>query len=153
MDVIYHSVPALPAGRERELGVAPRALDALLREADVVTLHVPGTVGNDGLIGARELALMRPDAILVNTSRGRVVDEDALYDALASGRIAGAGLDVHRVEPRPPGDRFAALDNVVLTPHIAGGSRLDALRELAAVFENMRAVLAGGPPVHGAVTA
>jgi phosphoglycerate dehydrogenase-like enzyme len=148
MDAIYHSVPELPEERERALGVSRRSLDELLAEADVVSVHVPGTTA--GLLGARELALMRPQALLINTSRGRVIDEDALYDALVTGAIAGAGLDVHRVEPRPPGDRFAALENVVLTPHIAGGSRLNTLDEVGAMFENMRAVMAGGPPPHGA---
>jgi phosphoglycerate dehydrogenase-like enzyme len=151
MDVIYHSVAELPDERERALGVARRSLPALLAEADIVSVHVPGTAANDGLIGAPELAQMRADALLVNTSRGRVIDEDALYDALLAGRIAGAGLDVHRVEPRPIGDRFAQLDNVVLTPHIAGGSRLDTLVEVRALFDNMRAVLSGEAPPHGAV--
>jgi phosphoglycerate dehydrogenase-like enzyme len=80
-----------------------------------------------------------------------LVDEDALFDALAAGTIAGAGLDVHRLEPRQARDRFAALPNVVMTPHIAGGSRLGVLQEATAIFANMRAALAGEPPLHGRV--
>jgi phosphoglycerate dehydrogenase-like enzyme len=72
------------------------------------------------------------------------VDEDALFDALAAGKIAGAGFDVHRLESRQARDRFAALPNVVMTPHIAGGSRLGVLKEATAIFANMHAALAGG---------
>jgi phosphoglycerate dehydrogenase-like enzyme len=92
---------------------------------------------------------MRSHAFFVNTSRGRLVDEDALYDALLHRRIAGAGLDVHRIEPRPTVDRFCTMQNVILTPHLAGGSRLGILDELQLIFENCRAVLIGEAPLHG----
>ncbi len=91
---------------------------------------------------------MQPTAFLINTARGPILDEDALYDALVQGRIAGAGLDVHLVEPRPSDDRFCALPQVILTPHLAGRSRLGLLREIAVIYDNMRAVLAGDLPVH-----
>lgn len=153
MRVRYTARTRLPVEREVELGVEHRALPALLAEADIVSLHVPGPIVEAPVIGSAELATMRPGALLINTARGRLVDEDALYAALVTGRLGGAGLDVHGVEPRPTGDRFHALDSVVLTPHIAGGSRLEVLDEVAMMFENVRAVLAGGIPVHGRVAA
>ncbi|GAA0378781.1 D-glycerate dehydrogenase [Acrocarpospora corrugata] len=140
MRVIYHNRTGLSG--------AYRSLPDLLAEADVVSLHAKSATP---VIGRAEIAAMRPGALLVNTSRGRLIDEDALYDALVTGRLGGAGLDVHQVEPRPPGDRFCALDNVVLTPHIAGGSRLDVLDEVALMFDNIRHALAANPPPHGRV--
>jgi len=151
MRVVYTARTRLTVERETALGVEHRTLSALLAEADIVSLHVPGTIATAPVIGRAELAAMRPGALLINTARGRLVDEDALYDALVSGQLGGAGLDVHGVEPRPVGDRFAALDSVVLTPHIAGGSRLEVLGEVARMVENIRAVLGGGAPVHGRV--
>lgn len=92
-------------------------LDELLRQADFVSIHCPLTEKTRGLIGARELALMKPDAWLLNTARGGIVDEDALYDALIHHRIAGAALDCFAQEPVTAPSRFAGLDNVLLAPH------------------------------------
>jgi phosphoglycerate dehydrogenase-like enzyme len=153
MRILYADARRHAPGREQALEVEYRSLEELLETADYVSLHVPGTAGNERFFGADQLARMRPSAFLVNTSRGRVVDEDALYAALVEQRIAGAGLDVHAHEPRPGADRFCALENVVLTPHISGGSRLDTLAEIAEMFENMRAALTGALPPHGLVTA
>lgn len=114
-------------------------------------MHASNIGPNDRLIGRVAFSTMKRTAFFINTSRGRPVDEDALFDALAAGTIAGAGLDVHRVEPRPANDRFASLPNVVMTPHLAGGSRLGLLNEAAAMFANMRAALAGATPPHGRV--
>ena len=108
---------------EAELGVEHAPLDDLLAAADLVTLHVPLTPETRGLIGARELALMRTGAVLVNISRGPVVDEAALLAALREGRIA-AGLDVFDEEPLPAGHPLTRLENVVLTPHIASAGRV-----------------------------
>jgi glyoxylate reductase len=130
---------------ERALGVEHAALDDLLRAADVVTLHVPLTDATRGLIGARELALMRPGAVLVNISRGPVVDERALVEALAEGRIA-AGLDVFDEEPIGAGHPLAALPNVVLTPHIASAGRLTRARMAALAVDNLLAMAAGERP-------
>ena len=88
---------------------------------------------------------MKPTAFLINTARGPILDEAALYDALTRGTIAGAGLDVHTIEPRPAPDRLASLRNVILTPHIAGGSRKGVLNEIETILSNARAVLAGEP--------
>jgi len=93
-------------------------LDELLRQADVITIHVVLGAASRGLIRRRELGLMRPGAFLVNTSRGPIVDADALFDALEGGRIAGAALDVFDVEPLPADHRLRRLDNVALTPHV-----------------------------------
>jgi phosphoglycerate dehydrogenase-like enzyme len=100
--------------------VEPVGLEQLLRTADVVSLHTPLTEVTRHLIGRRELGLMRPEAFLVNTSRGGVVDEAALVEALESRRIGGAGLDVFEVEPLPVDSPLRRLPNVILTPHTAG---------------------------------
>jgi phosphoglycerate dehydrogenase-like enzyme len=147
---VRYSGRRLAPEQERALGVEHRSLPDLLGGSDAVTLHVPGTVAAP-VLGRAEIAAMRPGALLVNTGRGRLVDEDALYDALVAGHLAGAGLDVHACEPRPRGDRFCDLDSVVLTPHIAGGSRLEVLDEVRLVFENVRSVAAGAAPPHGRV--
>ena len=104
-----------------EGGAGRHNIDTVFRKADVVSLHVPLTSETSGLADARRLSLMRPGAILINTARGGIVDENALANALASGRIAGAALDVFEREPltREAGAHFAGL-NVLLTPHIAG---------------------------------
>lgn len=120
MRVVYHDIARLPPHEEDALGVTFRLLRELLAEADVVSLHVPLLPATRNLIGAAELGQMKPDAILINTSRGPVVDEAALVRALADGGIAGAGLDVLAKEPPDPDNPLFGMDNVVLTPHQAG---------------------------------
>jgi glyoxylate reductase len=121
MRVLYTDAVALPADVERELEAVSVDLDILLAEADFVSLHVPLSPETHHLIGAPQLARMKPTAILVNTSRGPVVDEAALVEALREGRIFGAGLDVYEREPEVhPG--LLELENVVLAPHIASAS-------------------------------
>jgi len=115
---------AAAAGAER------RELDALLAEADVVSIHVSLTPTSRGLIDERRLALMKPSAYLVNTARGPIVDERALVAALAARRIAGAGLDVFDEEPLPAGHPLTKLDNVVLAPHL-GWTTDDGYRKFA----------------------
>jgi phosphoglycerate dehydrogenase-like enzyme len=149
MTVLYHNRRSLPAARDGELGIAYAAMADLLAGSDFVALTAANLPENDRLIGAAAFAAMKPSACFVNISRGRMVDEDALYGALTGGRIAGAGLDVHRIEPRPPGDRFAALDTVIMTPHLAGGSRRHVLEEVRQIYENCRAALDGAKPPHG----
>jgi D-3-phosphoglycerate dehydrogenase len=103
---------------ERE-GVSLVGLDELLREADFVSLHLPGSPGTRGFIGAGELARMKPTAYLINTARGEVVDEEALFSALQTGKLAGAGLDVFAQEPPEKSSPLLSLPNVVLAPHVA----------------------------------
>jgi len=120
-------------------------LDELLAQADFVSLHASLTPGTRHLIGARELGLMKPTAYLINAARGPIVVEEALVDALAGRRIAGAGLDVFENEPNVPA-RLRGMPNVVLTPHV--GSAVAELREAMAnvVVDNILAVLAGKRP-------
>jgi len=145
MRVLYCNRNRLPAEQEAKLGVEFAPIGTLLAESDFVSLHATNIPDNRGLIGASTFAAMKRSAFFINTARGPIVDEDALYDALTKGTIAGAGLDVHTIEPRPTPDKFAALRNVILTPHIAGGSRKGVLREIDVVLNNCRAVLAGKP--------
>ncbi len=120
------------------------SLNALLAESDVVSLHCPLTDGTRGLIGAREIALMKPTAFLVNTARGEVVDEPALIAALHAGRIAGAGLDSFAEEP-PVANPLWQLPNVILTPHVAGVTE-DARRAVSIMTAtNVLAFLRGEP--------
>jgi phosphoglycerate dehydrogenase-like enzyme len=112
--------PQLDADTVARHGARKVELDELLRQADFVSLHCPLTPTTRNLIGARELALMKPDAYLVNTARGGIVDEDALFEALSARRIAGAALDVFLGEPILEPHRFGQLDNVILAPHSIG---------------------------------
>jgi glyoxylate reductase len=109
---------------EAELGLEWRLLPDLLGESDYVSLHVALTPETRGMIGATELALMKPQAVLVNTARGGVVDQEALIEALEEGLIGGAALDVFAVEPLPPDDPLLGLDNVVVAPH-AGSATVE----------------------------
>lgn len=124
------------------------SLDELLRQSDFVSLHVPLTPETRHLIGQRELALMKPTAVLVNTARGAVVDQSALYEALVAGRPAAAALDVTEVEPIPLQDRLLELPNVIITPHIASASLATRTRMALLAVENLEAGLAGRPLPH-----
>ena len=121
-------------------------MDELLRESDIVTLHVPLLKSTRRLIGARELGLMKPSAVLINTCRGPVVEEKALHSALAGRRIWGAGLDVFEVEPAGGGHPLFGLDNVVVAPHVAGKSSESYPRRVDFAYRNMQRVWAGKPP-------
>jgi phosphoglycerate dehydrogenase-like enzyme len=145
MRVIYSNRNRLSAAQDTELGVTYVPLDRLLAESDFVSLHATNLPANRGLLDAKAFAAMKRTAIFVNTSRGPMVDEDALYDALSKGTIAGAGLDVHTLAPRPTPDRLSTLPNIIMTPHVAGGSRTGIVNEVEAVLDNCRAVLAGQP--------
>ncbi len=138
--------PNLSEERAAEAGAARIAtLNELLRTADIVSVHVPLNEGTRGLIGAKELALMKPTAFLVNTSRGPIVDEAALIDALDDGRLAGAGLDVYDREPLPPDHPFRRVERLIATPHI--GYVTDATYHVfyRDVVEDIAAWLKGEP--------
>ncbi len=145
MRVIYYNRSRLPEAEEQRLGATRVERDELLEQADFVVVMAPYSPATHHLIGAAELALMKPTAILVNSARGGVVDDAALVEALASGRIAGAGLDVFEGEPRiHPG--FARLANVVMTPHIGSASRATRVVMCNTAAANMAAVLDGVEP-------
>jgi glyoxylate reductase len=144
MRVLYHNRKHDPEA-ERSLGAEYRPKAELLREADFVVLSVPLSSETRHLIGAAELALMKPTAFLVNVARGPVVDEAALAEALRSGGLAGAGLDVFEEEPKlHPG--LLGLENVALTPHIGSASRATRLRMASRAAENCVAALEGRRP-------
>src|SRR5690606_23490388 len=127
----------LPSDEEARLGLRNGMLDEVLTAADVLTLHVPLTASTRGLIGRNEIARLKPGAIIVNTARGGLIDEAALVEALKSGHVLAAGLDVFESEPPPPGHPLLTLPNVVLTPHISAGTR-DAMRQkMQAIFDNI----------------
>ncbi len=136
--------------RGPKTGVVGRFLPLgdLLAEADIVSLHVPLTDETRGLIGAAELAAMRPGAVLVNTARGGLVDETALVAALGSGRLRGAGLDVFGEEPVAPDNPLLTLPNVVVAPHMAWLTPETLERSLGVAFENCRRLAADLPLVH-----
>lgn len=145
--VIYTDIAEIPPEVERELAVSRVALDELLARSDVVTLHVPLTRATRHIIDAGALARMKRGAMLINCARGPVVDEAALVEALAGGHLAGAGLDVFEVEPLQAGSPLVDFPNVVLTPHMAAGTR-DAMRQkLTDVFANIDRFRRGEPLV------
>ncbi|HWC02065.1 MAG TPA: NAD(P)-dependent oxidoreductase [Methylomirabilota bacterium] len=148
MRVCGHSPSAEP-GRLRRLGIEPCAsLGELLASADVVSLHVPLRAETRGLIGRAELGRMKPGAWLVNTARGALVDHAALVEALRSGRLGGAGLDVFRQEPVPVDDPLLGLPNVVLSPHIGGASDRAMERTALAVAAAILQAARGRRPRH-----
>lgn len=148
MQVLYTKRTRLPEAIERRLGVAYRPLDDLLAASDFVLLSLPHSPESDKLIGARELALMRPDAYLVNIARGPLVDEPALVDALSCGRLRGAGLDVFAEEPVPYDHPLLALENVIVTPHIGGGTGGARVNQMGDVLANVVRFARGDAPLH-----
>jgi phosphoglycerate dehydrogenase-like enzyme len=120
-----------------------RPLPELLAESDIVSLHLPLTDETAGLLDKAALAQMKPDAVLVNTSRGGVIEEDALVDALRTGGLAAAGLDVFAVEPVPVTNPLLTLDNVVLTPHVTWYTADTMRRYLEHAVDNCRRIRDG----------
>jgi phosphoglycerate dehydrogenase-like enzyme len=142
--------PAEGARRAPVVGTAtvasgPEGLAALLRRSDFVVLAAPGTAETRAMIDRGALARMKPTAVLVNVSRGALVDEAALYESLASGKLRGAALDVFAVEPLPDGHPLWSLPNVLITPHVSAVTRAFWEREVDLVTENLRRFQAGEP--------
>ena len=131
--------------RAAQYGVEFLSLEDLLRRSDVISLHTALSPETQKLIGREQLALMKPTSILVNTSRGGVVDEASLISALEQKSIAGAGLDVFEIEPLPIGHPLTKLDNVVLSPHAGGMAYNGTMRGLEMSIENLEAFAAGHP--------
>jgi phosphoglycerate dehydrogenase-like enzyme len=147
MRVQYYDIARLTEDAEDALGVRFRLMGELLATSDIVTLHVPLDATTRHMIGAPELARMKPEAILVNTSRGPVIDERALARALADNALFGAGLDVFDQEPPPPDNPLFALSNVVLTSHFAGPTWDNQIARLRNAFDNVQRVQRGEPPL------
>lgn len=127
------------------------SLDQLLRESDYVVVTVPFTRGNEGSLGADQLALMKPTARLIVISRGGIVDEDALARALREGRLAGAALDVTATEPLPPDSELWDIENLLISPHLAGGSQLAGQRILEIFIDNLGRFVHGEFPLRNQV--
>jgi len=143
--IIYYDVIHRP-DIEREYDVKFTEFDELIRSSDIISLHVPLLPSTKHLLGEREFSLMKQTAILINTSRGAVIDQEALIKALKNGQIRGAGLDVFVKEPLPLDDRLIGLENVLLTPHAASGT-LETRRKMAMTCaENVKAYLEGRYP-------
>lgn len=145
MRVLYHDVSRQPS-REEELGLTYVDLETLLRESDFVSLHTPLTPETHHMMGREQFTMMKSTSILINTSRGQVVDQKALYEALVSGGIAGAGLDVTDPEPILRDDPLLTLDNCVVLPHIASASVATRTMMATMAAENLIAALQGRMP-------
>jgi phosphoglycerate dehydrogenase-like enzyme len=148
--VCYHD-PASPNAAAAELQASPVSLDELLSAADVVSLHVPLLPVTTGLIGARELARMKPGAVLIQASRGGIVDEAALAAALQAGHLAGAAVDVYSTEPPGAGNPLFALEGearnrILFTPHIGGVTRQASTFLFRTAWQNVERVLVDGQP-------
>ena len=145
--VQYSDAYPIAPEEERELDITRVSLDDLFRTSDIVTCHTPLTPQTHHIVNRERLSLMKPTAVLINTSRGPVVDEEALIEALQEGRIAGAGLDVFEREPVDPSNPLLTMDNVVVTPHIAGTTWNTWFRRAAFAYENMQRVWNGDSPL------
>ncbi len=147
MAVQHYDVIRLTETQADDLDVRFALFEEVLRTSDIVSLHVPLTKVTRHMIGAAQLRLMKPEAYLVNTCRGPVVDEAALIEALASGTIAGAGLDVFEQEPPPPDNPLFALPNVVLSAHFAGPTQENQYTRFRNAFDNCQRVIRGEKPL------
>jgi phosphoglycerate dehydrogenase-like enzyme len=147
MRVQYYDIARLPEHEEDALGVKFRLFGELLRTSDVVSLHVPLNDSTRHMIDAAALGLLKPEAIVVNTSRGPVIDEAALTRTLADRKIFGAGLDVFDQEPPPPDNPLFRLDNVLLTSHFAGPTWDNNVARFRNAFDNVQRMHRGEPPL------
>jgi phosphoglycerate dehydrogenase-like enzyme len=146
-NVQYYDKYPLSPERERELKVKRVSLEELFRTSDIITCHTPLTRETRHIVNRERIAMMKPTAVLVNTSRGPVVDEAALIEALQQKRIAGAGLDVFEREPVDPNNPLLKMENVVVTPHSAGTTWDTWSRRAEFAYQNMKRVWDGQPPL------
>jgi len=144
--LVYFDPVRLPAEREHDLGVTYLPFEELVREADAISVHVPLSDATRHLFNGHAFSLMKPSSVLVNTSRGELVDEDALVAALREGRIGGAGLDVFAQEPPPADHPLFGLPNAILTPHVAGPTWQSWPRRFENCFANIARVERGDAP-------
>ncbi len=145
MRILYHARHRVDATLENEVGAQFVDLKTLLRESDFLSLHAPLNSESNRAIGAAELALMKPGAFIINTARGKIVEEEALAQALKSGRLAGAGLDVFENEPQIHSE-LIGMENVVMAPHIASATTETRLRMARLAAENLLAAFGGRRP-------
>jgi D-3-phosphoglycerate dehydrogenase len=141
--ILYYDVQRQSSEVETALGIIYKAFEELLEESDVVTLHAPATPETTHMINARTLAMMDRGAILINTARGELVDEAALVDALRKSIIAGAGLDVFAQEPMDPNSPLLSMDNVILSPHVAGTTLNNMASRAIRIAKNLDAFIHG----------
>ena len=140
--------PYVEPGVLTEHGVEASDLRTVMAEADFVSIHVPVTDETRRMLGPGQLALLKPTAYLINTGRSGAVDQEAMYDALKGGRIAGAALDVYDEEPLPEDSPLRSLENVILTPHIAGSTPGQIKVQSRMVAEQIQAIVEGREPAH-----
>jgi glyoxylate reductase len=149
MRILAHTQDLTPEEAQKD-SILMTSLEELLRESDFVSIHTPLTPETHHLIGARELALMKPTAILVNTARGEVVDPGALYESLKAGRPGGAALDVTEPEPLPPDHPLYTLPNCLIIPHLGSATTQARLAMTQIAMKNLEAGLKGQPLLHRA---
>jgi phosphoglycerate dehydrogenase-like enzyme len=150
--LIYNDVEEAQPELERELRISRLGLVELLQSSDIVTLHVPLTEQTRHLIGRRELSHMKTTALLINTCRGQVIDEQALTSILKENRIMGAGLDVLEEEPPDINHPLLSLENVLITPHVAGVTLDTWRRRSEIIYQNMQRVWEGNDPLSPLLT-
>ena len=147
MKVLYHDSVRCPVDEEKRLGIQyVDKLPSLLSQSDFISIHVPLTPDTRHFLGEKEFALMKPTAVLVNTSRGPVIDQKALYQALKNHKIFGAGIDVTETEPIPADDPLLTLENIIIAPHIASASVPTRTKMAMIAAENLLAGLRGEMP-------
>jgi glyoxylate reductase/D-3-phosphoglycerate dehydrogenase len=147
VQILYYDIARLTEDQEDALGVRFALLPELLRASDVVSVHVPLNDVTRGMMSTREFGMMKDSAIFINTCRGPVVDEEALYQALTTGKIAGAGLDVMVEEPPKSDHSLFRLDNAIITPHMAGPTIENWTKAFRNGFDNVQRVAAGRTPM------
>lgn len=145
-EVVYTDRGPVDKSIEEEFNTQWLPLDELLKTSDIITLHMPLFESTRNMIDAEQFAMMKPTALLINTARGPIVNQDALINALKNHTIGGAGLDAYHTEPLPADDELRALDNVILTPHMAGTSIDNWQRRIDFAFDNIESVEKGIRP-------
>jgi phosphoglycerate dehydrogenase-like enzyme len=141
MTVLYHQRNQLDAALEAEFNARFVSLNDLFAQSDFVSVHVPLSASTKGLIGTEQFATMKPGTIVVNIARADIIDRAALLDVLESGKIGGLGMDVHYQEPGDPDDPMLAFKNVILSPHIAIGTRVNGADDMEELIANLAAVM------------
>lgn len=153
MRILYHDIVRPTSQEEEQMGVRFATFEEVLGSSDIVTLHVPLTPLTRGMVGAEQLSMLKPNAVFINAARGPVVDEIALIDAVVKGRFLGAAVDVYSEEPLPLDHPYMAMSEeakkrILLTPHLAGGTRESHLRMTQTALDNLARVAQGLKPLN-----